>query len=65
VDPAGFVVSAVLLLPDNPLYAGTRPVLGDTTALQLARQLRFTPATAPVVGELYFRWQTRPANSPP
>lgn len=65
VDPAGFVVSAVLLLPDNPLYAGVRPVLGDSTALSLARQLRFAPGPTPVVGDLYFRWQTRPTQATP
>lgn len=65
VDPAGFVVSAVVLLPDNPFYAGVRPVLGDSTALQLARQLRFVPGPTPVVGDLYFRWQTRPTHSTP
>jgi hypothetical protein len=61
VDPAGNVVSAVLLPPANAVEAAGRAEVGDTNALLIARSLRFVPADRPTFGELIFNWRTVPA----
>jgi hypothetical protein len=67
VDAAGSVFSAVLLPPDNAMEVAGRPDVGDTNALQIARSLRFAPASRPTVGQLIFDWRTvvPPATNPP
>ena len=60
VDAAGDVVSAVLLPPDNATEAAGRAEKGDTKALQIARALRFAPASRAMFGELVFNWRTVP-----
>ncbi len=56
VDPAGNVASAVLL-ESSTLAAA------DQQALQLARNLRFTPAPRLMFGEITFVWHTVPVIS--
>jgi len=60
VDEAGNVVSAVLLPSNNAVEAAGRAEAGDTNALQIARTLRFTPASRATFGELVFNWLTVP-----
>lgn len=60
VDPSGQVVSAVLLPSDNAVEAAGRADVGDTNALNIARGLRFAPASGLAFGELIFRWHTVP-----
>ena len=60
VDAAGNVVSAVLLPSDNAVEAAGRADAGDTNALQIARTLRFAPASHLTVGKLIFTWRTVP-----
>ncbi|MGA3266661.1 MAG: hypothetical protein ABSE16_07555 [Verrucomicrobiota bacterium] len=60
VDSSGQVVSAVLLPSDNAVEAAGRADVGDTNALNIARGLRFTPASGLAFGELVFRWHTVP-----
>jgi TonB family protein len=58
VDPAGNVISAVLLkscdYPD-----------ADSKALEVVRTLRFMPATSPALGRVLFHWQTVPPSASP
>jgi hypothetical protein len=62
VDPAGNVVSAVLL-PDNGIEAAAHYDLADQLALQLARSLRFAPAPRLMFGEIIFNWHTVPLTT--
>jgi hypothetical protein len=62
VAETGNVVSAILL-PDN-LEAAAHDDDADQQALQLARQLRFAPASRPMLGQLIFNWHTVPTNPP-
>ena len=67
VDAAGDVVSAVLLPSNTAAEAAGRADVGDEKALQIARALRFSPASRATFGELIFNWHTVPppaANSP-
>lgn len=56
-DPSGTVVSVVLLQASG---LG----LADSSALAIARTLRFAPATRLVFGEITFNWHTVPTNTP-
>jgi hypothetical protein len=60
VDPAGGVVSAVLLPPDIGLESDLHDDQADQAALSLARAARFAPATRLTVGQMVFNWQTVP-----
>jgi hypothetical protein len=60
VDAAGDVISEVLLPPSAMQETTVRPAVGDKKALQIARALRFSPATLPTFGELVFDWLTVP-----
>jgi TonB family protein len=57
VDTAGNVASAILLEPSLNNDA-------DQQALQLARSLRFAPASRLMFGEIIFNWHTVPTNAP-
>jgi TonB family protein len=57
VDPAGNVVSAILL--ESSTFDAA-----DQRALQLARNLRFAPAPRLMLGEIIFNWHTVPTNAP-
>jgi TonB family protein len=57
VDPAGNVVSTVILSPSGYDAA-------DQRALELARTLRFAPAPQPTVGKIIFNWHTVPVVPP-
>ncbi|HTX21348.1 MAG TPA: hypothetical protein VMD27_05780 [Candidatus Aquilonibacter sp.] len=71
VDAAGSVVSAVVLPPESSLEAAGRYDPADQHALELARQLRFAPASQLTFGIIIFNWHTVPlaatnaAASPP
>ena len=67
VNPAGHVVSAVLLPLENSIEAAGRAERGDTNAVAIALGLRFTPAPKLSLGEIIFRWQTIPllTTNPP
>jgi hypothetical protein len=58
VDPAGDVVSAVLLPSDNPEVAASRYNTADQRALELARAARFSPSSQLTIGRLIFDWRT-------
>jgi hypothetical protein len=58
VDVGGDVVSAVLLPPDNLGEAASHYEAADRRALELARGLRFAPASRLTVGQLIFNWRT-------
>lgn len=60
VDTAGNVVSTVLLSPSGYDAA-------DQSALEIARALRFTPASHLTIGRMIFNWHTvpPPATNPP
>jgi hypothetical protein len=60
VDPAGNVVSTVLLPADNPLEAAGHYDDADRRALELARAARFAPAPRLTIGRLIFNWHTVP-----
>jgi len=60
VDPAGGVVSAVLLPPDLGLESDLHDDHADQTALNLARTARFAPAARLTVGQMIFNWETVP-----
>ena len=60
VDPAGNVISAVLLPPDSDVEAAGRAAKGDTNAVELARRLKFAPAAELAFGEIIFHWHTTP-----
>jgi hypothetical protein len=66
VDPAGRVLSAVLMPPDYGTESATRDHQADQTALHLARAARFTPAPQTYVGQMIFNWHAipLPATSP-
>jgi TonB family protein len=57
VDTAGNVASAVVLESSGLNDA-------DQRALQLTRNLRFTPAPRLMFGEIIFTWHTMPTNAP-
>ncbi len=59
VNEAGDVVSAVLLPPDSG-YAADQYDQADLRALELARAVRFAPASRLTVGEMIFNWHTVP-----
>jgi TonB family protein len=56
VDPAGNVASTVLL-------ESSMSATADQRALQLARNLRFAPASRLMFGEIIFTWHTVPVAS--
>jgi hypothetical protein len=60
VNPAGNVISAVVLPPEDGLVAGGHYDVADQHALELARTLRFKPAPQPTVGRIIFNWHTVP-----
>lgn len=57
VDADGNVISGVLL--ESSEFADA-----DRIALELARQIRFAPASKTVIGELTFTWHTVPVTLP-
>ena len=57
VDPSGTVASVVLLQASGL-------ELADSSALALARNLRFAPAPRLMFGEITFNWHTVPTNAP-
>jgi hypothetical protein len=67
VDTAGNVVSAVLLPLDSGFTAADQHDQADQRALELARGLRFAPASRLAVGRLIFNWRTvaPPATNSP
>lgn len=76
VDPAGNVVSTAILPSDNPDEAQEHYTAADPVALDIARQLQFTPSFTPrstptsplTAGEVIFIWHTTPVtatNNPP
>lgn len=60
VNPAGNVISAVVLPPENGLAADGHYAVADQRALELARSLSFKPAPQPTVGKIIFNWHTVP-----
>jgi hypothetical protein len=60
VDAAGNVVSAVVLPSENGLTADSHYEAADQRALEVARALRFKPASQPTVGQIIFNWHTVP-----
>ena len=66
VDPAGRVLSSVLMPPDYGTESATRNSQADLTALRLARAARFSPAPQTYVGQMIFNWHAipLPATSP-
>jgi hypothetical protein len=60
VNPAGIVISAVVLPPEDGLVAGGHYDVADQHALELARALSFKPAPQPTVGRIIFNWHTVP-----
>lgn len=65
VDGAGKVISAVLLPSASALENAGRTEIGDTNALNIARELRFAPAKGVTLGELTFNWHTIPTTNAP
>jgi hypothetical protein len=63
VNSAGYVVSPVLLPPDNGFSAADYYAVADQRALELARTARFAPAPHATFGQLIFNWHTVPPNS--
>jgi hypothetical protein len=63
VDPAGTVLSAILLPSDNALEMAGRSPKGDTNAVALALSLKFAPAAQLALGEITFYWHTTPLSS--
>ena len=64
VDAAGNVVSAVVLPSENGWTAAEHYAAADQQALELARALRFAPASQPTVGKIIFNWHTVPVVPP-
>jgi hypothetical protein len=60
VDAAGNVVSAVVLPSENGLAADGHYETADQRALEVARALRFKPASQTTVGQIIFKWHTVP-----
>ena len=60
VAPSGQVLSTVLLASDDPLTADSHYAAADQTAVELARALRFAPASRLMFGEILFNWHTLP-----
>lgn len=60
VDPAGDVVSAVLLPLNSAQEEAGRSAAGDTNALAIVRSLQFAPASRLTFGEIVFHWHTVP-----
>jgi len=58
VNPAGNVVSTVLLSSSGYATAEPHAVTPDQRALELARAMRFAPARDFTVGQLIFDWRT-------
>jgi hypothetical protein len=65
VNPAGHVVSAILLPPFDSLETDSHYNVADQRALALARAAQFLPAPELTLGRLIFNWRTvPPTNSP-
>ncbi len=67
VDAAGNVVSTVLLPPDTGFTAADQYDQADQRALEIARSIRFAPASQLTIGRMIFNWRTVPppaTNSP-
>ena len=60
VDPAGKVISAVLLPADYGFESANRDDAADQAAVNLARGARFTPARELTVGQIIFNWHGVP-----
>lgn len=60
VNPAGSVVSAVILPPNHGLETAAHYDAADQRALELARAMRFAPAPHLTMGRLIFNWHTVP-----
>jgi hypothetical protein len=60
VDPAGTVISTVLLPAENSAEALGHWEEADQRAQALARTVRFAPAAQLTLGELIFNWRTVP-----
>lgn len=65
VDPAGHVISAVLLPPGGGFGSADQYSAADQRALELARNARFAPATRSTVGRMIFNWHTVPPTNEP
>jgi hypothetical protein len=75
VDAAGNVVSAVLLPSDNVMEAASHYDVADQRALELTRNLRFSPSSSGgagvlfnpasrlTFGQLIFNWRTVPVSA--
>ncbi len=63
VDPAGNVVSAVLLPADGGFTTADQYDEADQRALELTRSARFAPAPRLTVGRLIFNWHTVPVTA--
>ncbi len=63
VDPAGNVVSTVLLPPGSGYAPADQYDLADQRALELARAMRFTPSSRLTVGRMIFNWHTVPVTT--
>ena len=63
VDGTGVVISAVLIPSDTGFETASHADSGDTQALTLARQFKFSPAPAPQLGEIDFHWQSQPQTT--
>jgi hypothetical protein len=60
VNPAGEVVSAILLAPDAGYETAPHDDLADQRALEIARAARFAPASRTTLGQIIFTWHTVP-----
>ena len=63
VDTAGNVISTVLLPPDNGFAAADQYGEADQLALEIARTIRFAPASHLTVGRMIFDWHTVPVTT--
>ena len=63
VDPAGSVISAVLLPSEYPQENAGHSDAADRQALELARAARFAPAPGLTLGRLIFNWRTVPMTN--
>jgi hypothetical protein len=65
VDTYGNVVSTILLPPENGFSTADFYDAADQRALEIARALRFTPASHLTIGQITFNWHTVPPNTSP
>lgn len=68
VNPAGQVISAILLPPDYGLELAAHDDQADQAAVAFARAARFAPGSGTTVGQMIFNWHAvpmPPTNSPP